>query len=216
MASASLIALAAFGAPTASACSGASLSTGVTGPILSTGWWITVTHTGEIDGAPDGVDIVNCSASVLSNFGTISGGAGSLNGRSEGVGVYVEAQTLTALVNHKFGQITGVAAIGDGTGVGGVHGGAGVYNRFGTIGTLINQGTIRGGYGVGATSGGAGISNGGTITTLINSGIIGATPAGAGVLNGNDFGAGLITTLTNNGTILGGNTAIGQVRWTPS
>ena len=76
-------------------------------------------------------------------------------------------------------------------------GGAGVFNARGaTIGSLMNAGgaTIRGGDGGSASAGGtggAGVANSGTIRTLTNNGTISGGNGGAGSLAGGAGGAGI-------------------------
>jgi hypothetical protein len=80
LASASLIALAALGAPSAARarCNGANqtISTAVPGPIFAAGGSIKVLSSGAVSGSPTGVSASSCSLSKLTNQGSISGGAG--------------------------------------------------------------------------------------------------------------------------------------------
>ncbi len=96
LASASLVVLAALGAPDAAkaACNGKNqtISTTVSGPISSTGGSITLKSSGTINGSPTGVSASNCSISTLANRGSILGGAGGASG-SGGVGV-LNSQTM--------------------------------------------------------------------------------------------------------------------------
>src|SRR5271166_3205958 len=109
LASASLIALAALGAPdeARAACvpSLQIISGPRTGPVVSNGGAITVTSTGRISGGPDGVDAVACAITTLTNEsgGTISGATGA-SGAAGGAGVS-NAATITALSN--VGKISG-------------------------------------------------------------------------------------------------------------
>jgi hypothetical protein len=223
LASASLIALAALGAPGVAhaACIGVSqtISTPTPATVLSNGGDITVTGGGIINGQLTGVAAPSCPINTLSNNGKILGGPGvTFFDRTGGKSVD-NGSTITTLNNN--GQISGGVGFFD-------PGGAGVANEMGaTIGTLNNRAgaTIQGGAGSNlgnaltpstAAPGGAGISNSGTITALSNSGKIRGgdggsnAPAlfgiaggagGVGVLND-----GTITTLTVSvqGTIEGG------------
>ncbi len=124
LAGASVIALAALGAPGAAlACSGANqtISTVVSGPILSTGGSITVLKTGTVDGAPTGVNALSCSISTLTSNGSIFGGAGATDG--PGFAGVSNSQTITTLTNS--GTISGGAG---GSGYAPGAGGAGVSN----------------------------------------------------------------------------------------
>src|SRR6516164_2036793 len=71
LASASIIVLAAFGAPDAAkaACvpSPKTISGPVAGPVVSNGGAITITGSGDISGGPDGVDAVACAITTLTN-----------------------------------------------------------------------------------------------------------------------------------------------------
>ncbi len=112
MAGASLIALAALGAPAASACSGhnQTISNLVTGPIFSTGGQITVLASGTVTGDPDGVDVIDCSATTLTNQGEIPGqnGVYGFGGTKAGVGVGIApGRTLTSLFNAAGAKILG-------------------------------------------------------------------------------------------------------------
>jgi hypothetical protein len=146
-----------------------------TGPIISNGGAITVTGTGSITGAPDGIDAIDAPITTLNNEfgGVISGGAAGVGspGTPAGAGVS-NANTITTLINS--GTILGGAgANSTNTRFGG---GAGVVN-FDTINTLTNSGKISGGNGAPSTStsgpggnGGTGIFNRGTLASLSNTG----------------------------------------------
>ena len=213
LAGASLIALAALGAPEAArACSGLdqTISTSVNGPILSTNGAITVTGSGIISGSegtnPDGVDAFSCSISVLTNSGAINGGFGVFNSSRHGVGV-ANSNTITTLTNH--GKIAGAS----GTGL--LEDAASGILNSGTIKALSNTGMITGGRGLSQTqgvtfgSGGLGVSNKGTITSLTNSGAISGGQGGNGGGSGGEglFNSGTIGSLINSAgkTISGGN-----------
>lgn len=213
LASASLIALAALGAPGAAraTCSGIdqTISAPTLGPVLSTGGKITVTSSGSIAGGPDGVDSVTCSISKLTNSGAINGGAGAASAAG-GLGVS-NSQTIATLTNG--GTITG--GVGGSGGKTGGAGGGGVSNS-GAVATLTNSGSISGGAGGNGTAfggaGGAGASNAGTITTLNNKGTISGGNGGAGVSGFGGTGvlnSSKIATLSNAGTISGGMGALG-------
>src|SRR5580658_7489352 len=141
LAGASLIALAALGAPgTALACTGAdqTISTVVSGPIFSTGGTITVLGSGTIDGAPTGVAALSCAITTLTNSGAIDGGLGGP--RIEGgVGVLTAAGVTIGTLTNAAG-----ATISGGSGGTSAPGGAGVSNA-GAITKLTNGGMIRGG-----------------------------------------------------------------------
>jgi hypothetical protein len=80
LASASLIALAAFGAPGAAfACSGVGqmISTAVNTTVNSNGGAISVLAGGQILGTPDAVDAFFCALPTLDNSGKIIGAANS-------------------------------------------------------------------------------------------------------------------------------------------
>ena len=211
LAGASLVVIAAFGAPGAAraACvaSQQTINRPTPGPIVSNGGGITIAAVGSISGGPDGVDAVSCSISHLTNAGAISGGAAG-PGVAGGVGVS-NSQTITALTNAGAGAIIG--GVG-GTGATGAAGGAGMSNA-GTVTKLGNNGTILGGNGGNGSLfggfGGAGVSNSGRITKLSNGGTISGGKGGAGGILGLSGGAGLsntgaIATLSNAGTIITG------------
>jgi len=170
---------------------------------------------------------------TLSPTGTITGSTGANgdngynggNGGAGGIGINNSYGTIGTLDNNA--TINGGAGGAGGAGYGGNggnggNGGDGIGNYYGTIGTLNNNATINGGAG-GADnrgsvgSGGAGISNfySGIITTLNNNSNINGGAGGAGAGNGGNGGDGIVTlygtinTLTNNGSITGGNGAAG-------
>jgi PEP-CTERM motif len=199
LAGASLIALAALGAPGAArACSGATqaISAPTTGPINSNGGPITVGAAGTIY---YGVSAVSCSITALTNSGAITGAPGYYGPLAAGV-TSATGVTIGTITNSKGGTISGRNESG-------YNGGFGVSNS-GTIKTLTNNGAING---ANATEtlvggGGTGVSNPGTIGSLTNTGTISGGNAafaggtgGAGVSNSHQ-----ITTLTNYGTISGG------------
>ena len=196
LAGASLIPLAALGAPEAArACSGATqtISAPTTGPINSNGEPITVGAAGTIY---YGVSAVSCSITALTNNGMINGGPGAYGPQASGVFSAIGV-TIGTITNNSGGTISGRTATEIGKG------GSGVSNS-GTITTLNNSGAIKGVSGI--SGGGAGVSNSGTITTLTNNATI---SGGSANPNGGTGGAGVsnlhqITTLTNFGTISGG------------
>jgi hypothetical protein len=223
LASASLIALAAFGGPGAAyACSGAdqTISHIVHETVVSTGGSITVDPGKGIFGAPDGVDAFNCDISTLMNGGGINAAMGSL-GATGGTGVS-NRQTIATLTNG--GTISGGAGGGASSSfILPPSGGAGVSNH-GTITSFTNNATIRGGVGGSAGTiarigglGGLGVGNAGTITSLTNNGsIVGGMGGVGGAQSGGPGGSGVgnkgtITTLTNSGTISGGQGGIAGV-----
>jgi hypothetical protein len=199
LAGASLIALAALGAPEASgACSGATqaISAPTTGPINSNGGPITVGAAGTVY---YGVSALSCSITALTNSGTITGAPGYYGPLAAGV-ISATGVTIGTITNNEGGTISGRNESG-------YTGGFGVSNS-GTIKTLTNNGAINGGSATGALvgGGGVGVSNPGTIGSLTNTGTISGGNAavaggtgGAGVSNSHQ-----ITTLTNYGTIGGG------------
>jgi PEP-CTERM motif-containing protein len=141
----------------------------------------------------------------LTNSGMIGGGHGGSGviGGAGGTGVWnnLPTATITQLNNQK-----GATMIGGGGGSGlvkGGAGGAGLLNA-GTVGSthifgsgLNNQGMIFGGLGgSSAGAGGAGVANRGLIRTLSNSGTISGGEGGRGVTGGVG-GAGV----SNSGTI---------------
>ena len=152
-----------------------------------------ITNAGSIQGIGTagvvnsiGIGGVFSSIGAIVNTGSISGAAGIINvGDTVGASI---APTLGAFI----GSINNSGLIG------------GVYNAVGSIGSLVNSGTIlgnaSGGFGFG---GGGAIANAvGTIGLLDNSGLI--SVGGSVVVIGNY--AGLIGTLTNTGTVSGGGT----------
>src|SRR5271165_5987646 len=220
LAGASLIALAAFGAPrTAFAgCTGADQTLPATvqpGPVTATNGAITLPSGGTINGGPDGVDSLTCSITTLTNNGTINAGSGLVpapTGSRVGAGV-ANSNTITLLTNS--GTIAG------GGGNNGVAAGAGVWNTGNLIQTLTNNSTIEGGAGkagaAGMGSGGAGIFNNGGMNYLTNNGAI---AGGAGVATNPKSYGGVgvlnlpiqeIYSLTNNAgaVISGGNGGLG-------
>ena len=166
-----------------------------------------------------GFGIVNAhTIGTLTNSGTISGGVASSSGRSavavggDGIG---SSGTIATLINS--GAVTGGTASSAATSAGAstkAKAGDGVSNS-GAIGTLTNSGAINGGAAVGnggLTRGGGGVSNGAeaTITSLTNNAAAtirgGKANGAAGALGGAGVGnSGTIGTLTNNGTINGGD-----------
>ena len=111
LAGASLIALAALGAPdVARACvpSLQTISAPTVGPVHSNSGAITITSSGSIAGGPDGVDAPTCSISTLNNSGTVGGAAGGATAAG-GRGVS-SSQTIMTLTNG--GTITGGAGGG--------------------------------------------------------------------------------------------------------
>jgi outer membrane autotransporter protein len=167
--------------------------TGASDGIYSVGLITSLTNRGLISGGSTGVNNqYGGSISTLSNSGTISG--------TEDAGIWNDG-TIASLGNT--GHITGATA--------------GISNFRGTIGALINSGTIE------ATGKmGDGVYNGDSITGLTNSGLIQGTRSGvynaAGDVplvlpNFQPLGKGaaaLITTLINSspGTIAGTETGL--------
>ena len=197
LASASLIVLAALGAPDAASagCNDKNQtisSPSTPGPIFSTGGNITIDAGASVAGGPTGVYAQHCGIGVLSNSGAIDGGGGAL-GVPGGIGVWVaSAQTVDLLTNATGATISGGAGGRGPAGATGAAGGVGVSN-FGTITTLTNSGAITGGAGGQAGNvrahashpgaggaGGAGLSNAGTLATLTNSGAISGGIGGTG------------------------------------
>jgi hypothetical protein len=138
---------------------------------------------------------------TLTNSGMISGGQGGSGDRGGAGGAGVSnlpTATMTQLNNQNGGTVVGGAG-----GSGLATGGAGLSNA-GTIGSshifgsgLNNQGMILGGLGgSSAGAGGAGVANSGSIRTLSNSGTIRGGEGGRGVTGGVG-GAGV----SNSGTI---------------
>jgi len=138
----------------------------------------------------NGTGIYNGSSSsigTLSNSGAISGG-------SVGIG---NSGTITSLNNDTGGTISG--------------GNTGISNS-GSIGTLINRGTISGASSAGINNSGSigTLSNSGTIsgvTSIYNTGSIG-TLSNSGLITGNAFAlfnnpGATLSTITNSGTIAG-------------
>ena len=146
LAGASLIALAALGAPdVARACvpSLQTISMPTAGPVLSNSGAITVTSSGTINGGPDGVDAPTCSISTLMNNGAIGGAAGGPSAAG-GRGVF-SGQPIMTLTNG--GMITGGAGgIADAMGTAGGAGGTAILSG-GNITTLTNNAMIIGGEG---------------------------------------------------------------------
>jgi hypothetical protein len=168
--SASLIALASFGAIDAAqaACvpSLQAISALTPGPVRSNGGAITVTSSGSVAGNPDGVDAVTCSLSALMNGGAINGKSGAASAAG-GLGV-LNSETITTLANS--GMVS-CGADGSGSKAGGV-GGAAISNS-GTTTTPTNSGAINGGIGGGGAgfsreggAGGAAVSNSHMIASL--------------------------------------------------
>ncbi|MBV8443987.1 MAG: PEP-CTERM sorting domain-containing protein, partial [Hyphomicrobiales bacterium] len=216
--------------------SGGTINGDPTGIAASTCGISALTNRGAVDGglggaeAPGGVAVssaIGLTIGTLNNEldGTIAGGAGGRvtanfgTGGGGGVGVS-NAGTIATLTNK--GTISGGTGGSGGLGGAGGAGGAGVSNA-GTILTLRNGGAINGGTGGSGGlggAGGAGIVNAydATITSLINE-ATGAISGGGGPI-GPDMGlggaggagvsnAGTIVTLTNRGTISGGDAGFG-------
>ncbi len=161
---------------------------------------LTNSVTGIIAGTTVGVkNNITGTIGSLINSGTISGNA------SHGIENF---GTISTLTNSVTGTISGSpygisnansGTIGTLTNSGTISGGStGIFNG-GTIGTLTSSSTI--------SSGDVGIFNSGIIGTLTNTFTIEAT-SNQGIYSSgivNDVG-GTITTLTNNGTIMGAST----------
>ena len=193
--------------------------------VSNAGTITTLANNGAIRGgtaATDGGAGVSNSGTItrLSNTGTINGGPGPFVNEAGGAGVS-NSGTITKLTNS--GAISGGAGVANfDTGTitslinlsgGTIKGGGGSQGRpgksgagvlnAGTITKLINSGVILGG--AGGRSGGAGVWNSGTITTLADSGTISGGTGGTGGAGGAGVSnAGTLTTLTNGGTIRGG------------
>lgn len=155
--------------------------------------------TGTVGESAQGVANNNTSTS-LTNNGTISatGGAGSgANGSRGGYARTVDnGGTLSNLTNNTTGTINGVGGADNNFGGNGY----GLYNEaVGSVGTLLNSGTIEGsGSDVGAF--GSGIYNIGTVTTLTNA--TGGTITGTGGGSGSSSsGAGEGVGIANLGSI---------------
>jgi hypothetical protein len=236
LAGASLVALAALGAPSAAQpfCVG---SAGSAGRSYS-GTITTLSNNGAISGGnggdaacsdiavggEGGTGLANAGTiATFSNNGVISGGSGGsaaalsvADGGAGGSGVSnAPGATIRSLTNQATGVISGGSG-GRGSNAG--FGGAGVANA-GTIATLTNHGTIGGGNGGGSATfggrGGTGVSNAGTITTLSNSGAISGGNGGNGSPVDGTGGAGIsnsgrIATLVNSGAISGGSAGHGR------
>ncbi|PLZ00833.1 autotransporter outer membrane beta-barrel domain-containing protein [Burkholderia sp. WAC0059] len=140
---------------------------------------LSVSNAGTIGTAIE-VGLYNDASNVtIINSGTISSGNGlSITNSGAGtladIGLY-NVGAISALTNNRVGAISGSQT--------------GLVNS-GTIGTLINNGTIHGG--------GSGLVNAGTIGTLTNAGTI-SSSSDRGLQN-----QGVIGTLTNTGTIYSG------------
>ena len=159
----------------------------------------TVTNSGTIKGATFGLDYDGHTISTLTNSGTIQGGAQA----------GVRATTITRLENKATGRIVstgrgavqstgviGTLAIGTLENAGEITGGEHGVSA-GSLGTLINSGTIEGKGGAGInittnTSGNASVTNSGTIK---------------GTSHGMDYIGKTLTSLTNSGTIEGRDNA---------
>ncbi|VVE69461.1 hemagglutinin-related protein [Pandoraea captiosa] len=142
--------------------------------------------TALVAGTPSGsgpnwsFDGTNLSVTGTS-FATITGGVGTLTNSGTLTGAY--ALSTSAAGNIGLLENNGViAATGSGS--------SGLYNG-GTIGTLVNRGSV-------STAVYGGVSNGGTLTRFENSGTI--TGASQGLNNSN-----VLTSALNSGTIRAGN-----------
>lgn len=137
------------------------------------------------------------SIGTLTNTGTIEGVGGEAIAYSGGVGAGIDNfGNITTLENNKGSLI-------EGTGGSGLYGnnGVGLENEIGgSIGSITNIGTIEGNGGAGTSFSGNeyGVDNQGTITTLINSGLIEAPTDALYLDAGSTLG-----TLNNSGTIAG-------------
>jgi hypothetical protein len=145
LASASLIVLAALGAPdrALAACSGHNRtisSPSTPGPIFGQGGNITVDAGASIAGGPTGVYAKNCGIGALTNSGAIGGATGATGGPG-GIGVRTASGQAVNLLSNATG-----ATISGGNGGPSGTGGEGVSNA-GTIATLTNSGRISGGNG---------------------------------------------------------------------
>jgi len=141
---------------------------------------LTVESSGRLSGGSSGVYTDGSTLGTLSNSGYIGGTF---------AGIYND-KTLTAINNASGASING--------------GDHGLFNDTGSrVGSIVNNGTIQA-----APNGFNGISNWGTITNLSNSrsGVIAGAEMAAGIQNWR----GQIATLTNNGTIRGGDSNLGS------
>jgi len=168
--------------------SGGTISGSTKSGIYNTGTIGTLSNSGSIGGAVDGIN----NSSTSSSIGTLINNSGGIITGTSGYGVK-NSGTVTALTNSSNGTISSVVGVMNGSG----------SNSSANIGTLTNNGTIS------STSAGienygtiGSLSNGGTVGTINNHKIIGKT-----VAIGLDS-SGSVGSLVNSGTISGTSKAI--------
>ena len=130
LASASLVALAAFGSPAAqAACSGKDRtisSHSFPGPVFGTGGDITVDVWASVAGGPTGVYARNCGIGALSNGGAIGGA--TVGHAPGGIGVRANSGQIIDLLTNATGATISGGAGGSSSGLG-LAGGAGDCSR---------------------------------------------------------------------------------------
>jgi hypothetical protein len=176
----------------------------------SSGTASVITNNGTITGGAStgnagGVGLSLTGLTTFVNYGTIAGGTSSAAGNGGGTGAQVRRSSLT-----NYGTIQG----GDNTG--GFGGGVGIdLGGPGDLATLTNHGTIRGGSGAGNGSGslssGTGVFLRNGAGRIVNTGTIeGAN--GAAAIRSNS--ATLAMEIVNSGTIRAGAGATEAIGWT--
>ena len=166
----------------------------------------TLTNSGTLVGGVNGI-FNNGNIRLINNSGSIVSAASDYAIYNDGVvGTLLNSGLMhgyTGIYNGRSGTIDRIFNAGW------IHGQsyAGIDND-GTIGTLTNSGTITSQSLYNPWSGYYGVSNGGTIGVLENtsSGLIYGDRAGIDI-----FSTGMIQTLTNSGTIMGGTDGIRNI-----
>ncbi|MBT8557479.1 autotransporter outer membrane beta-barrel domain-containing protein [Polynucleobacter paneuropaeus] len=173
-----------------------------------------------------GVYVASGSAAIITNNsgGTISGGPDSGSGYPSGA-IYIEAGANTVINNsglivgsfgiHSLGTISSLINSASGTINGtGSNGTPGIYLDQGTVGNIINNGTINSANYVGlyvtqftviSSIENNGVISGG-VRGISSSGIIGSITNNGSIFSGIELGGGVTTikTINNNGVISGG------------
>lgn len=173
---------------------------GDTGGVVNAGRFDTLTNSGSISG-DYGIDNNGGTIGRLNNgtVGSVSGGIGIENrGR---ITTLDNSGAITGTIQHGlYNTINGnIATLNNSGTITGID--AGIWN-ISTIGTLTNAAGGSIGGGSGTLSAGVRTSGGGTITAMINHGVI-SSAGGGGLANGSSIG-----TLTNTGTIQGALAAV--------
>ncbi len=211
----------------------------------------TITNSGTITGVNAAIDNRSGSIGVLNNNtqGAVIGGAFANTGvyNTGTIGTVTNSGSIVGAIygvyNDDTGKIGSIGNSGDIVGTGGLGADFGIFNT-GSIGVVSNSGSITGSIGIvnyklsasGGTLGQLINSQGGTINSVLNAGLIGGSLATAAIVNSGGIGTlsssgtingdtngvsvtgtGSITLLSNSGLIAGVNVAgidnSGSIRW---